>query len=1265
MVGIGGGVPGKPDIRLGDVVVGEKVIQHDLGKIVGDDGFEGTGTPCITPHDHLKAITKLRAIHEADDSSIPKYLRQMHQRYPKLQAYQRPKSCEDRLFLATYEHGQSPDCNGCSQSELCTRPPRKTLNPEVHYGCIASGNQVVKNGKKRDEIAKRYNVICFEMEAAGLIDNFPCIVIRGICDYADSHKNKEWQQYAAATAAACAKELVFNIPPKDTNQGFLNLKEAFDEDAEAENNKITAYRRLIMESIYVEETASRISAIKTAYTTTCDWLLSHPSYQHWLNPAQTTQHRGLFWISGKPGAGKSTIMKFALSHATRSLKKTATIIHFFFNARGGSLERSTDGLYRSLLHQLLERFPDLERVLDGLQNKQHQVNACPPSHILRDLLKEAVLGLASRHLICFVDALDECDEDEVGDMVIFFQDLGAEAHKREIQLNVCFSSRHYPRIDVRYGVRLVLEHQHGHHTDLQKYIKKYLWKDAEAYVRDIRRTIFKKSGGIFMWVVLVVSILNKEFRRGRWFAVEDRLRETPAELSEIFKDLLKRDQTNTDDLLLCVQLLLCAKRPLKLEEFYFALQTMRPRHQQIPPFRSPSRMADHMKAFIESSSKGLAEVTDTEPRIVQFIHGSVGDFLLENAGLQQFWPGIGGDFEAMCHETLKKCCLSKIGDSVATRSPPEAWEEPEFEMRNYEKTPLSKIPFLEYATENVLYHSSIAVKDICQDDFLDQFPLRMWTRLGRLLKIRPKWKYQQSVTLTYVLAENNLVTLLQRHVSRFPHVHPKGEHFGYPLFAALARGHHDAAKILLGEAAKPFSHAELFPTAEYKWTLNYRKACNTTPLHWALETRHNIMARLLIDSGQFDLADQNLEGRLPIHSAAIGGDDATLIYLLEKTVASMRQALGTASCTLPMMVTTDARDRPVLCSLVVVRSESKSGQPPLSFAVDKGHESMIQLLINWGASINDEDEETLSRLAYVALRLDSLDMPLVQFLVGRGMFTKKKLLVEAVRHGFQNIVERLAYNEEHIQSASMDGRTPLDTALRGRYWTTIKTLVQKGHVTGLRSRYGHDALHYFTSTGDFDMVTVLLDRGVEVNCKDSCRETLIHRLVSIGDMYFIQLFIESGVDVDSQDRVGRTPLHEAVCDGCAELVMLLLYYGATVNCTDVDGRTPLHDAVSYGHEDMTQLLIAEGARASLPDRFGRTALQMASQRDYTSIVELLRQNDSDQATDDEEVDNEEVEDEEMEDAGIEDAGIEDEEEEYFTAVGCRDSSESPDESRES
>jgi nucleoside phosphorylase len=93
----------------------------------------------------------------------------------------------------------------------------------IHYGTIASGNQVIKDGISRDRLsAELGGVLCFEMEAAGLMNDFPCLVIRGICDYADSHKNKAWQPYAAATAAAYAKELLLTVQATDTGTRVAN-----------------------------------------------------------------------------------------------------------------------------------------------------------------------------------------------------------------------------------------------------------------------------------------------------------------------------------------------------------------------------------------------------------------------------------------------------------------------------------------------------------------------------------------------------------------------------------------------------------------------------------------------------------------------------------------------------------------------------------------------------------------------------------------------------------------------------------------------------------------------------------------------------------------------------------------------------------------------------------------------------------------------------------------------------------------------------------
>ncbi|KAF3938663.1 hypothetical protein ABW19_dt0205767 [Dactylella cylindrospora] len=219
MVGIGGGVPGgsQADIRLGDVVVSKPtgtsagVVQFDLGKTLGDGCFKRTGTLNKPPGVILTALSSLQANDLIEGSKIPLFLTKMVDKYPAMAAKFTYRGWEeDVLFEAEYDHPESlsSTCENCDKMKAIPRLERPTTAPFVHYGLIASANQVMKNGRVRDRLAKELGIICFEMEAAGLMDNFPCLVIRGICDYSDSHKNKQWQEYAAAAAAAYAKSLI-------------------------------------------------------------------------------------------------------------------------------------------------------------------------------------------------------------------------------------------------------------------------------------------------------------------------------------------------------------------------------------------------------------------------------------------------------------------------------------------------------------------------------------------------------------------------------------------------------------------------------------------------------------------------------------------------------------------------------------------------------------------------------------------------------------------------------------------------------------------------------------------------------------------------------------------------------------------------------------------------------------------------------------------------------------------------------------------------
>ena len=215
MVGIGGGVPSdKSDIRLGDVVVSQPymqhggVVQYDFGKTT-PSGFVRTSFLNTPPTILLSALVKLQANTTRRRSVLPEYLSALC----CIPEFARGNAGPDILFESTYSHVGGPTCENCSIDRLLERTKRGSPEIMVHYGTIASGNQVIRDGVIRDRLSSELGgILCFEMEAAGLMNSFPCLVIRGICDYADSHKNKRWQPYAAATAAACAKEVLSFIP---------------------------------------------------------------------------------------------------------------------------------------------------------------------------------------------------------------------------------------------------------------------------------------------------------------------------------------------------------------------------------------------------------------------------------------------------------------------------------------------------------------------------------------------------------------------------------------------------------------------------------------------------------------------------------------------------------------------------------------------------------------------------------------------------------------------------------------------------------------------------------------------------------------------------------------------------------------------------------------------------------------------------------------------------------------------------------------------
>jgi hypothetical protein len=525
---------------------------------------------------------------------------------------------------------------------------------------------------------------------------------------------------------------------------------------------------MLMNSLKFDQIDAQHMTIRSAHTKTCEWLFQSLQYLHWLDTTKLHEHSGFLWIKGKAGTGKSTLMKYALANA-RDMMRDRVIISFFFNARGEDLEKSTIGMYRSLLLQLLEQLPTLQHIFESLRLSHSSIheNYQWSTESLKTLLEQAILHLGDTSVMFFIDALDECEEGQIRDMISFFEQVGEQSTSRGIRFQVCFSSRHYPHITIHNNLELVLEKQEGHQHDIISYVNSKLKIGSGGESVQVRRNLLAKASGVFLWVYLVVEILNKEYDGGRIHMFQQKLEELPGNLHELLGDILTRSSDNRDALILCIQWILFAERPLQPKELYSAIRTgIEPGN--VTAFNSNNITIDTVQRFILDSSKGLAEITKSRTPTVQFIHESVRDFLLKENGLGNIWPGTETNWEGRSHEQLKEICIRYVSTDVfALLKFPDAISKlSSYRVEPYRLSLTRAFPFLVYAVRSVLYHADTAAGyGIPQGQFIQSFPLVRWIQLDNFMPQYDDRRRTQDASLLYILAESNRSNLLRTHPS--------------------------------------------------------------------------------------------------------------------------------------------------------------------------------------------------------------------------------------------------------------------------------------------------------------------------------------------------------------------------------------------------------------------------------------------------------------------------------------------------------------------
>ncbi|KIX98191.1 uncharacterized protein Z520_06271 [Fonsecaea multimorphosa CBS 102226] len=324
--------------------------------------------------------------------------------------------------------------------------------------------------------------------------------------------------------------------------------------------------KVLLESLDFEESSFRFEAIERAHDSTFGWIFEKPELRFipWI-----LQGTGIYWIRGKPGAGKSTLMKYL--HNTEQLKEAIRArgmqgrqidLWFFFNERGTYLQKSLDGLLRAVLARLVSQDPAIAQlVLEAYQRKPREIRNRWNFEDLKDVFA-AVLTQDHHHLelTIFLDALDEYyGFPEVISQWIFHIVSASRDPQSRTKVRFCFSSREWDSFVKAFGGEpgFVL-HEHTY-QDVEQYTTSRLSQltsqmtsqhqiaaddrstpNKQLLLADVARMIASRAEGVFLWVKLAIDEITSSPTISSQEELEMLISRLPADLEEFYMRIISR-----------------------------------------------------------------------------------------------------------------------------------------------------------------------------------------------------------------------------------------------------------------------------------------------------------------------------------------------------------------------------------------------------------------------------------------------------------------------------------------------------------------------------------------------------------------------------------------------------------------------------------------------------------------------------------------------------------------------------------------------------
>ncbi|KAK2593245.1 hypothetical protein QQS21_009044 [Conoideocrella luteorostrata] len=1142
MVGIGGGIPStNHDVRLGDIVVSHPegtcggVLQYDMGKVVEGGKFQRTGSLNSPPRSLLTAVANMKASVLTDDPTYPEYIKKATQRTARTrQSFGRPSASTDRLFKIEHDHPTAAAaCDTCLPEWEEKRDARREPEPEtqVFYGIIASGNAVMKHGATRELLRRETGALCFEMEAAGLMMDFPCIVVRGICDYADSHKNKQWQGYAALAAASYAKELLSYVPVGLASQEKLatdicnkivdevkevneSLKRAFQQrEDHHRNNMVTALTKEQRDchQAFKTSTYEQYKNINPDRVEgTCRWILENSQYLAW----QESGHNDLLWISADPGCGKSVLAKSLVDKDLKASCTSASICYFFFKDNDEQNNLAT--ALCAVLHQLFGMHPHLLRhALPSWQSNGKKIQQ--ESDELWHILEAATSDNAFSNTICLFDALDECRPSDRTQLIEKLEKFYTKSHlsaQSKKWLKFLVTSRPYD--DIHEGFRPATQlfpyiHVRGEeendqiHEEINLVVNMRVAKLGESLQlppetqERLGQQLLQMEHRTYLWLHLVMDDIHTTFGNSLQ-PEQESIQLIPNSVGDAYAKILNRVPSNkVSDVRMILRIVVGARRPLTIEEMAMALGIAK---STSTGSRTTTKSGLNPKGLDKKIRRLCGLFVFINNSRVYLIHQTAREFLLSEG---HEWFLEQSDTEAL----LSEICINHL-------------------LLEHDRREL--ICFLDYSAEHWADHvrempliaESRAetrinqIYDVSSAQFKLWYPL-FWVAVKKVFIRIPT---MNSIRLA---AFNGHKRILQRLILGNENIINQSDEDGTnALHWACERGHAEIVQMLLDKGAD----------------VNAQSGDCDNALQAASEAGHVDIMQILLDNG----ADINAKGRQysnALQAASYRGDAKIAQMLLDNGAdVNAKGKYGNA-----LQAASYKRNIEIVQMLL----DRGADVDALHVASNGGNVKLLQMLLSKGAGFNAQGGQ--------------YDNP----------------LQAASNRGHVEIIQMLLDRGADINAKGRKYSNALQAASEGGHVDAVQMLLDRGADINATGVWYDNALQTASYRGYIEIVQILLDRGADIDAKGEFYGNALQTASKWGHVDIVQMLLDNGADVNAESILFGNALQAASNEGHVKIVQMLLDRGADLNAQSGQFGNALQDASHKGEVKIVQMLLGKGA----------------------------------------------------------------------------------------